>query len=77
MAADILETAFEQQEKFLEAMRAVRKEEDFSCTGFPQECGNDGCGEITSGAFCSKECQDDWQKRKDADKRNGGNDRQF
>lgn len=74
MAADILEIAFEQQEKFLDAMRAVRKEEDFSLTGLPQECGNE-CGEITSGAFCSEECRDDWQKRKDAAKRNYGNDR--
>lgn len=75
MAADIFDTAFEQQENFLNAMRAVRKEEVFSYSGLPQECGNDGCGEITSGAFCSEECRDDWQKRKDAVKRNHGNDR--
>lgn len=30
------------------------------------------CGEMTDKLFCCRECRDDWQARRDAEKRNGG-----
>lgn len=40
------------------------------------ELENDGachnCGEMTDIFFCCRECRDDWQARRDAQKRNGG-----
>ncbi|AFP85703.1 hypothetical protein A35E_00409 [secondary endosymbiont of Heteropsylla cubana] len=56
---DSIDIASQNEEAFRQHVIANHRGEPLPITG---RCYN--CGELTEGNFCSKECGEDWEKRK-------------